>query len=422
MTLRPYRGNYTPEDAAHLLRRAAFGAPAARIRELAELGPERALDALLSFDAHETEGNPFDPFDAATPAAAVRLTQARWLYEMVHSAAPLREKLALVWHNHFVVGVDKVRNASALAQYLAVLRGHGLDRFETLTLEVARTPAMLRYLDNDQNKKGRPNENFARELLELFTTGLGHYSETDVTESARAFTGWTFRGGRNQQQDVAEFVFNRKQHDDGPKTYLGHSGRFGGEDIVRLACAHPATAGFVAGKLWRAYVSDAPDPQGVRDLAAEFTRSGGELRATLRALLSSQAFYAPEHRRALVRAPIDTLVGTLRALETPALPEKRYLDFVTTLARLGQEPLRPPDVSGWDGGRDWINDGSLLGRMQLAAALTLGKHAVSVRGRLEDLSLALLGERSPALRPLLSPLKAPQQAYLMLVSPEAALV
>lgn len=433
MSLTPYAPpRYSPEDAAHLLRRAAFGGTDDEIRALAALGPEQAAGQLLSFGQQELPDNPFTPDDAVDIGSMVRVTQARWLFEMANGLSPAREKLALFWHNHFVIGVDKVKNSRALAGYLAILRGQSLGNFTDFALAIAKSPAMLHYLDNDQNKKGKPNENFARELMELFTMGIGHYSEQDVHEGARGLTGWTFQGvrGRADFQQEPVFVFLPKQHDDGQKTYLGKTGNFMPEDIVKMACAHPATGDFIARKLWRGFVNDTPEDAGVKALADVFRGSRGDLGVTMRALFTSQAFYSPENRQSIVKSPTEFVVGALRAMGRPKLEDKQYLNLTATLGRMGQALLYPPTVKGWDGGREWINDSSLLLRMQTAAALTLGRlkgkqkavAAPRLGGRvLLPSSLAFLGSDRSLINPALSGLDPAQQLYLMLISPEYAL-
>ncbi len=423
MSLTPHHpATYTAEDAAHLLRRLAFGGTDAQIHALQALGPQRAAEALLTFDQAERPDNPFTPDDAVDIGSMLRVTRARWLFEMLHGAAPTREKLALFWHNHFVIGTDKVKNSRALAGYLGLLRARSLGNFTDFTLAIAQSPAMLDYLDNDQNKKGKPNENFARELMELFTMGIGHYTETDVHEGARALTGWTYQGGRKREEFTEEphFTFQKKQHDDGPKTYLGRTGNFGPEDIVRMAAGHPATADFIARKLWRGFVNDTPDDAGVRALADEFRAANGDLGRVMRALVTSEAFYAPKNRASIIRSPAEYVVGALRALGSPRLEDKAYLNLTSTLARMGQQLLQPPTVKGWDGGREWINDSTLLLRLQTAAALTLGRAKGQSAGAPPS-SLAVLGrERSP-FGAALANLNPAQQAYLMLISPEYAL-
>ncbi len=421
MPLTPNTRPLSLTDAAHLLRRTSFGATEAQIRALAGKTPQAAAAGLLNFPA-TTLDTPFKPLEAVAPYAALKLLEAGWLREMVLTPYPLRERLALMWSNHFVIGTDKVKNVSALEGYLAVLREHALSNFTDLALAAVKTPAVMHYLDNDQNRKGKPNENLGRELLELYTAGIGNYSEADVKEGARALTGWTYQGGRGNKQFAAPqtFTFNPKQHDAGSKTYLGQKGNFGGDDIVRLAAGHPSTAERVAMKLWRSFVSDAPDPAGQARLTEAYRQHGGDLRAVMQDLLSSQEFYAA--RSSIIRSPAEFVVGALRSAGRSDIDEKTYLNLSGTLARLGQQLLHPPTVKGWDGGREWINDGTLLLRMQVAAGLTLGKQALGhgSKSAPEFSPLSLIG--SETLPPALAKLPPAQRTYLMLVSPEYQLI
>ncbi|WP_161881745.1 DUF1800 domain-containing protein [Deinococcus alpinitundrae] len=422
MPLTPHTQPLTLTDAAHLLRRTSFGATEAQIRALVGQTPQAAAAGLLKFPV-TTLDTPFKPLEAATPAAALKLMEAGWLREMVLTPYPLRERLTLMWSNHFVIGTDKVKNVSALEGYLTVLRGHALSPFTDLALAAVKTPAVMHYLDNDQNKKGKPNENLGRELLELYTAGIGHYSETDVKEGARALTGWTYQGGRGNKQfaEPQTFTFNPKQHDGGSKTYLGQKGNLGGDDIVRLAAGHPATAERVAMKLWRSFVSDAPDPAGQARLTESYRQHSGDLGAVMQDLLSSQEFYTA--RSSIIRSPAEFVVGALRSAGRRSdIGEKTYLNLSGTLARLGQQLLHPPTVKGWDGGREWINDGTLLLRMQVAAGLTLGKQALGQGSSPtpEFSTLSLIG--SETLPPALAKLPPAQRTYLMLVSPEYQLI
>lgn len=416
--LTPYSRTLSLEDAAHLVRRTSFGGSAAKIRSLVGKTPQDALEQLMDFTPSENSKNPFDPTDAVNKNAADKIFQAKWLFEMIHGEAPMREKLAFFLHGHFAISTDKVGNPEALTQYLSVLREHSLKPFGVLTLEIAKSPAMLRYLDNDQNKKGKPNENFARELFELFTLGVGNYSEKDVQESARAFTGWTFTGPSKKAPTAKlQFVFQRKQHDDGNKTILGEQGNFTGDDVVRMATGNPATAHFLANKLFKFYVSSNPKPEDVTALAEVWTRSRGDLEQVLTALFTSSSFYASKNQ--VVKSPLDFVVGSIRALELPIQDEKVYQGLLRTLTGLGHAPLDPPNVSGWEGGRSWVSDGALLSRIQTAASFTLSKK-MSLNNK--DLTLALLGSETTALNPIIQKLTSPQQAYLVMISPEYGLM
>jgi uncharacterized protein (DUF1800 family) len=237
--------------------------------------------------------------------------------------------------------------------------------------EVARDPAMVIYLDSASNRKAQPNENFARELMELFTLGEGHYTERDVKEAARAFTGWSI------DLDRGEYLFRRMQHDDGTKTFLGRTGNFGGDDVLKALLAHPRTAEHIVEKLWREFVSPAPDAAEVKRIARRFRDSGYDIQAALRAILVSDAFYAAENRAALVKSPVDLVVGTLRQFR---FSTGEMLPFAFVVAQLGQNLFAPPNVKGWPGGEAWINSTTLLGRKQLLERLFRDDDEASMAG------------------------------------------
>ena len=387
--MKPYApANYSFEDAAHLLRRMGFGGTPSQIETLRRMGPALAVETLMRFDDNDgTQGNPHDlearlkeVMDAGrtTPQAAgatVPMAQAWWIHKLVASTQPFKEKLTIFWHGHFASGLDKVRNGFMLRDQNELFRRMGLSKFEALTLAVAKNPAMLVYLDNDENTKGHPNENFARELMELFTMGVhGGYSERDVQESARAFTGWSVfkkRGDLRALQNP-KFIFNAKSHDTDSKTFLGKSAHFTGEDIVRILASHPSTASFITGKLWRFFVSEDFPAATSSELAALFTRTGGDIREVLRAIFTSAEFYAPENRNALIKSPLEYVVGALRSSQT-VLTKNHEFALSGVLAAMAQIPLYPPNVKGWDGGLDWIADATMLNRLQFIGALSSSK-------------------------------------------------
>jgi uncharacterized protein (DUF1800 family) len=234
-----------------------------------------------------------------------------------------------------------------------LLRRHAVGNFGALLHAVARDPAMVIYLDSASNRKGQPNENFAREVMELFTLGEGHYTERDVKEAARAFTGW------GVDPDRGEFVFRGRAHDDGVKTVLGRTGNLDGGAVLDILLAQPQTAELIASKLWREFVSPGPDPGEIRRIAVVLRESGYEIRPALRALLTSDAFYAPGNRAVLIKSPVDLVVGTLRQF---SFATGEPLPFVLGVAFLGQNLLSPPNVKGWPGGESWINSTTLLAR------------------------------------------------------------
>jgi uncharacterized protein (DUF1800 family) len=241
-----------------------------------------------------------------------------------------------------------------------LLRRHAFGRFGDLLHAVARDPAMVVYLDNVSNRNDEPNENFAREVMELFTLGEGHYTERDVKEAARAFTGWAI------DRRTGEFRFYPRRHDDGEKTVLGRRGRLDGDDVLEVLLAQPATAEFVTAKLWREFVAPDPDPVEIRRLAGIFRDSRCDIRVLLRAMLTSDAFYAASHRAVLVKSPVEFVVGSLRQLDIhPA--DLRPAALV--VRRLGQDLFAPPNVRGWPGGDSWINSSTLLARRQFVTRL-----------------------------------------------------
>jgi uncharacterized protein (DUF1800 family) len=355
--LRPYRpgtdGPWNEETASHLVRRAAFGSPPAAVRGALDAGPEAAAATLL--------GACEDTDDLRLLSGVTRrlddigAVQAWWLYRMLHSPAPALEKLALFWHGHFATSQRKVDRARLMMRQIELFHRLGPGPFDDLLLAVARDPAMVVWLDGNSNRRGEPNENFARELMELFSLGIGNYTEKDIQEAARAFTGWHER--------ESEFWFNARAHDDGVKRIFGREGAFGGDDTVRLCAESPACARFIARKLCRFYVHPEPAPETVELLAELYTSCGRDARRFLTALWSSRAFYRREARRALVSSPVEFAVGSIASLGARV----NARELARAIALMGQDLLRPPSVKGWDGGSAWINSTTLLARYRFSA-------------------------------------------------------
>lgn len=359
--LKPYRpgidGPWTNVEAAHLLRRGGFRAPAGRIADAARKQGGAVVDEMLQAGI---ETDRFRELDSLGEALAARDDIAAlagwWLARMVHTASPLAARMALFWHNHFATSNAKIRSAAMMLAQLRTFERHALGSFDALLRAVARDPAMIVWLDGDSNNKGRPNENFARELMELFTLGVGSYAEKDIKEVARAFTGWHQRGGA--------FHFSRAEHDDGVKQVLGESGRFDGADVIPILLRQPAAATFLARKLLREFLTDAPDEASVAAFAEVLRTEQFHVGRALRVLLTSRAMLAPAAYRARISSPVEYIVGTARALEM-------RLDM-TAAARaageMGQRLFEPPSVKGWPGGRVWIDSATMLVRMNAAAA------------------------------------------------------
>lgn len=322
-------------------------------------------------------------------AAGVRQTGERnqlrcwWLNEMIHTASPFREVMTLFWHGHFTTETRRMFVAQPLYTQNAILRTHGLGNFRTLLEAVTLDAAMMMYLNLEDSDAAKPNENFARELLELFTLGIGNYGEKDIKEIARALTGWTLDAppgtpkrpvvadaGRAFGRDGLVATFVKEKHDAGEKTILGKRGKFGLKEVLDLVAAHPATARFVSGKLIAFF--GAVDPKhALRDrMAATFAKTSGDIAATVAVLFASPEFFAVDSRGSLIKSPVHLLVGTCRLLNLDVTPTP-LLAQVT--AAMGQELFNPPNVKGWPGGRDWISAGTLAVRYHLPEALFDGK-------------------------------------------------
>jgi uncharacterized protein (DUF1800 family) len=364
------------EQARTLLTRSGFGASASEIAAFSRLTRSQAVARLLRASRERAVTPPpawvneFDSPRGLSKAARrqwarrqrerIHALQAWWLQEMLETPSPLTERMTVFWHSHFGTSARKVRSANLMFGQNVTLRRHALGRFDALLHAMAEDPALLFYLDAHGNRAGQPNENFARELMELFTLGEGRYEQADVREAARAFTGIAIdprSGGINER---------RRWHDAGEKSVLGHTGRFGHRDIVELLLRHPATAEHIVSKLWREFVSPHPDPVRVRDIATRFRDAGYDIKEALRLLLSADALYAPAQRGALVKSPLDITVGTLRTLlPLPvAMPPEVLRGIALVTARLGQALFIPPSVKGWDGGEAWVDAGTLMARRQ----------------------------------------------------------
>ena len=370
------------DDARHLLARTGFGPTEAEVRVYASLTRAEAAARILreTRTAAVTppppsalDTSPLRPPRGETASEAERKAfvqqQIRealelrgwWVQEMLATPSPLTERMTLFWHNHFVSAQPKVRITRLMYRQNATLRQYALGNFGAFLHAIAKDPAMILYLDSVQNRKGAPNENFAREVMELFTLGEGRYSEQDVKEAARAFTGWSL------ERETGTFVFRRGIHDDGSKIVFGETGRFDGDAVLDLLLARPETAEFVTAKLWREFVSPDPDPAVVKQVARRFRESSYDIKIALRELLVSDAFYAPDNRGVLVKSPIELVVGTLRQLD---LAPGTALPFAVAAAGMGQNLMSPPNVRGWPGGETWINTTTLLARKQYLDRVT----------------------------------------------------
>lgn len=360
---------YQPSDkvpwdvvrVGHLYRRTTFGATLAQLKAGVAAGPQKAVEAVLA------GGAGLEEFDRRMQPLAETICRtnngnnltAWWLSRMLYSPHPFQEKMTLFWHNHFATSNAKVLSARLMLTQYALLRKHCLGSFSSMLKDMSSDPAMLVWLDGKGSKKGNPNENYAREVMELFSLGVGNYSEKDIREAARAFTGWEVRNG--------SAVFEKKDFDAGVKTVLGKKGNFAPDDVVAICLEQASCPYFICGKLFTYLVSETIEPtkELLEPLATLFRKSDYDVGAVLKTILSSNLFHSAEAYRTKVKAPVDFVVGIVKALEgrigTTAL--------VDPLAQLGQKLFEPPNVKGWPGGKSWLNGQTVLYRQNLALAL-----------------------------------------------------
>lgn len=342
-------------QAAHLLRRAGFGGSATEIAQFAALSHAESVESLLNlkydgnlaFDLERRLRE--DGYEADLNDMAYW-----WLVLMTRTKQPLQEKMTLFWHGHFTSSFSKVKEPIMLLEQNELYRNFALGNFKDFVKAVARNPAMIDYLDGQANRKAKPNENFARELLELFTIGIGNYTEQDVREAARAFTGWSFKD--------RTFVFQANQHDDGNKTFMGKTGKFDGDDIIDIVLSKPETARNIVSKLWKFFVYDKPEPAVVERLSKVFLDSNYNLKETMKAIFLSPEFLSPKAYRSLVKSPVEYVIGMLKDINASNVEGT----IARAAAGMGQVLFNPPTVKGWDGGLSWINSSYFFDRVNLA--------------------------------------------------------
>ena len=392
---------------AHLMRRAGFGASRDELEARVAAGYEATVEDLLRPEAQE----PVDvyrflryyPFQWK-PGTAGGIGQSGWVWRMINTRAPLQEKLCLFWHQIFATGVSKVDHYDEIMDMIDIFREHGLGKYRDLLLEVSRNPAMLFWLDNHENHATAINENWGRELLELFTMGVGNYTEEDVYECSRAFTGWTmtpklprFHMGRWDWY----FEYRPDDHDNGEKTFLGHTGNFNGEDIIDIVLDQPATARFIARHLYSFFVADEVqvpawqvtpprDPVAVEIIANALAESDFDISHTLRVIFNSDFF--KEARFTKVKNPTEVVIGALRMVGGIEHAGPDVLEYSNHITYMGQELLNPPSVEGWHSGVEWINSGTLMKRANFVADMVGQADRPGVKAIIERVRA---GEPSP---------------------------
>ncbi len=369
--LQPYLASDRPLDSRwlnHLLRRAAFGTTPARTTQLQGKNLTEVIESLFDYDTTQDPFAPLvDQLEGFVNFNQTASVASYWYYRMLNSPHPLQERIALFWHTHFATSGGKVERGRLMHQQIQLFRRQGLGSFRDLLIAVSRDPAMLIWLDGQSNRKGKPNENYAREVMELFSLGIGNYSERDIKELAKAMTGW-----RVQDEEA---IFDPKQFDDGIKEICGSKGRFDSESAVDVLLKQPACSKFIAKKLLREFVHPDPTPQHIDHYAKRLVDENWQIKIVLREMMSSRMFFSDWSYRSRIKSPIELAVGSAQVVggkvDTSFLRE--------SCTRMGQNLLNPPNVKGWEGGEDWINANTVMLRFNFAMQMSSQRQNEFVR-------------------------------------------
>ena len=368
---------------AHLLRRAGFGATREELERYAAMGYDATVRELIDPPPELPAGKTalllrYQP-NLLIPGGTTQPAQANWMYQMVTTQRPLEEKMALFWHHVFATGNSKLDGADQLLEQIVLFRKVGMGNYRDILLEVSKNPTMIYWLDNNENHRYAVNENWGRELLELFSMGVSNYTEVDVREASRAFTGWTIAARFPRQpywRFPWTFEYRPEDHDDGEKTFLGRTGNFNGEDIIDIIVEEPATARFMCRHLYNFFVADdvqvpawtiepARDEEALEMMINAFVDSGYEMKAVLRTIFNSEFF--KNARYAKIKSPAEVVASTLKLAQSNSFPAPELPDIGPQATYMGQDLLNPPSVEGWYTGKEWINSGSLLARINFVA-------------------------------------------------------
>ena len=364
------------ELLGHLYRRAGFGATREQLERYIERSYEDTVEALLNPDP--AADIPDDVLERYIHGEGPPIFVGSWLYRMINTECQLQEKIALFWHHVFATGLVKNEHVLSAKNQIKMFRRNGLGDLRTILNDLSRDPAMLYWLDNNENRNGEPNENFGRELLELFSMGVGNYSEQDIKDASRAFTGWTF------DQPIplyphgyypAKFVFRADDHDSGEKTFLGVTGNLDGGDIIDIIVKSPASARFICRHLYNFFVADEPqvpswndvpptDPEAVAQMEMTFLETGGDIRSVLRVMFNSDFFKAARFKK--VKSPTEFVVGVLKMVRSRSEMAPGMTKYAGAIELMGQKLLDPPTVEGWHTGAEWIDGGNLTERVNFA--------------------------------------------------------
>ena len=395
---------------AHLMRRAGFGATHEELETLAESGYEETVEQLLHPEQHpdidEYELYRYHPI--TNPSESITHAQLLWLYRMVNTGRPLQEKVGLFWHHVFATGDDKVSSAIDMNVQIQMFRDRGMGNFRDLLLELAKNPAMIFWLDNQENHKRAPNENWGRELMELFSLGVGNYTEKDVFECARAFTGWTIKPkvpGFPWGAHPWSFEYRPEDHDNSEKTFLGHTGNLNGREIIDIILQQPACPAFIMRHLYNFFVADEPevpkwpnepprDPDAIHLLTETWVSNGFEMKPVLRVLFNADFFKDATYEK--VRSPVEVVAGTLRFTDTMRGPHPSWADIPAQTRGMGQDLLNPPSVEGWHTGREWVNSGALINRVNFVADRVRDTDLPGVQNIVKRVAAEVSGGGDPA--------------------------
>ena len=377
-------GDRDIELMAHLMRRAGFGATREELERNLARGYEATVEDLLNpVDSQSMPDDLIRRYHVdQSEARILSSTGATWIYRMVTTRCPLEEKMALFWHGLFATGYTKLNQARTLLNQVDMFRRWGLEKFPALLVELSKDPAMIIWLDNQDNHKDAINENYGRELLELFSMGIGNYTEQDIKECSRAFTGWTLKNAEFMAMRASKdsiwpygriawhFEYRDHDHDHGEKTFLGETGNFNGEDIIYIIVRQEATAEFVCRRLFQYFASDEVDDEGretIGQMKSSYFDSGYEIRPVLRMLFNSDYFKSDRARYSRVKGPVELLVGAIRMAGSYQKPTFGAQKLADQALYMGQGLLQPPTVEGWHEGMEWIDSGSLVERVNFAA-------------------------------------------------------
>ncbi len=398
---------------AHLMRRAGFGVGRDDLEHCLEQGYEATVEELL--DTANADNLPDDLIRRyhveQSELRDLAGSAAYWMYRMISTASPLEEKMALFWHGLFATGYTKLNQARSQLNQVEMFRRNGLGPFDDLLLEISRDPAMLVWLDNNDNHGSAINENYGRELLELFSMGIGNYTEDDIKECARAFTGWTlgnaeYMAVRAQKDSIWpygriawHFDYRDQDHDHGEKTFLGETGHFNGDDIINIIAKQDATADFICTRLFQFFAADEVTADGQQTIAAmkeTYFESGYRIKDVLRTLFNSDYFKSDDARFARVKGPVELVVGAIRMAGSYQTPTLGIEKVSNNMLYMGQGLLQPPTVEGWHEGVEWIDSGSLVERVNFAAKELANTASPGVRAIIDRLAASSDGVLSPA--------------------------